>query len=79
MIPVNYNISTSIMRKINQNVYYIIELFISSCESLDWETFLQDIFPEFYLRKHPKRCKEIVIELCEMTKDNFRRDYLEKS
>lgn len=77
MIPINYNISTSIMRKINKNVYYIIELFISSCEGLDWETFLQDIFPEFYLRKHPERCKEIVIELYEMTKDNFIRECLD--
>lgn len=77
MIPVNYNISTSILKKINQNIFYIIELFISSCEGLNWETFLQDIFPEFYLRKNPQRCKEIVIELFEMVRDDYKRDYLE--
>ncbi|QOX62234.1 hypothetical protein FRZ06_02120 [Anoxybacterium hadale] len=77
MIPINYLISTNIMRKINLNIYYIIDLFIASCDGLDWETFLQEIFPEFYLRKHPERCKEIVTELYEMSKDDFRRDSLE--
>lgn len=76
LIPLNYNISKSIEKKINRNIYYVIKLFKSSCDGLDWETFLQDIFPEFYLRKNPERCKEIIFELEEITKDDFKRDYL---
>ena len=76
LIPLNYNISRSIEKKINKNIYYVIELFKSSCDGLDWESFLQEVFPEFYLRKNPERCKEIIFELEEITKDDFKRDYL---
>lgn len=76
MVPVGGEVSIGIKRKISKNIYYIIELFISSCEGLDWDTFLEEIFPLFYFRKNPERCKEIVIELYEMTKDEFQRNYL---
>lgn len=76
MLPIYLDISKSIAEKANRNVYFIIELFIESCNSLDYETFLQEIFPEFYLRKNFDKCKEIVCEIKEMTMDSYQRHYL---
>ena len=76
MLPVYLDISKSLVQRVNYNVYLILELFFESCKGLDYETFLEDIFPPFYLRKNFERCKEIVFEINEMVLDNYERTYL---
>lgn len=71
MINIAYEVSENILRKINKNIYLIIELFNESCEGLDYETFLVEIFPEFLCRKNQEKCIEILKELEEYTRDNY--------
>lgn len=71
MIKVHYNISNSIERKINKNINKIIELFIDSCEGLDYDTFLQEIFPGFYLRTNRDKCINVIYELKGFTTDEY--------
>jgi hypothetical protein len=71
MINVDGEVSEAILEKVNENIYFILELFTESCKGLDFETFLVEIFPEHYLRKNIGRCIEIVQELTEYTKDVY--------
>ena len=76
MLPVYLDVSKSLVQKVNQNVYLILELFLESCKDLDYESFLEDIFPSFYLMKNFERCKEIVFELNTIVLDEYERDHL---
>ena len=76
MLPIYLDVSKCLAQKANQNIYSIIELFLESCKDLDYETFLQEIFPQFYLRKNFDRCKEIIYEIKEITLDSYERHYL---
>jgi hypothetical protein len=50
MIKLPYNVSKHIAKKVNYHIYSIINLFLFSCEGLDYETFLLEVFPPFYYR-----------------------------
>lgn len=76
MLPIYLDVSKSLAQKANQNIYLIIELFLESCEDLDYETFLQEVFPQFYLRKNFDKCKEIIYEIKEITLDSYDRRHL---
>ena len=76
MLPVYLEVSKSLARKVNYNINLIIEFFFECCEALDSETFLQEIFPPFYLRKDIKKCEKIVGEIKEMAMDSYDRYYL---
>lgn len=71
MINIDYEVSENILRKINKNIYLIIELFNESCKGLDHETFLVEIFPEFLCRKNQEKCIEVLKELKEYTRDDY--------
>ncbi|OOM05684.1 hypothetical protein [Clostridium saccharobutylicum] len=71
MISIDYEISENILRKVNKNIYLIIELFNKSCKDLDYETFLVEIFPEFLCRKNKEKCIEVLKELEEYTRDDY--------
>lgn len=71
MISIDYEVSKSILKKVNNNIYLIIELFNESCKGLDYETFLVEIFPEFLCRKNKEKCLEILKELEEYTRDDY--------
>lgn len=71
MISIDYEVSENILRKINKNIYLIIELFNESCKGLDYETFLVEIFPEFLCRKNQEKCIEVLKELEEYTRDSY--------
>ena len=76
MLPIYLDVSKSLAQKANQNIYSIIELFLESCKSLDYETFLQEIFPPFYLRQNFNRCKEIIYEIREISLAPYERNYI---
>ncbi|WP_373898807.1 hypothetical protein ACER0A_004905 [Haloimpatiens sp. FM7315] len=71
MINIDYQVSKSILKKVNKNIYQIIELFNESCKGLDYETFIVEIFPEFLCRKNKERCLEVLKELEEYTRDDY--------
>lgn len=71
MISIDDEVSENILGKINKNIYLIIELFNESCEGLDYETFLVEIFPEFLCRKNQEKCIEVLKELEEYTRDHY--------
>ncbi|MBD7913947.1 hypothetical protein H9660_02185 [Clostridium sp. Sa3CUN1] len=74
MINVYGEVSKSILNKVNENIYLILELFTESCKAMDFETFLAEIFPKHYLRKNINRCIETVEELMEYTTDTYKHD-----
>ncbi|MBR0597485.1 hypothetical protein KCX82_06360 [Clostridiales bacterium BAD-6] len=76
MLPITIELSKNVIEKINNNVYYMIDLLLTDCEAWDYETFLIEIFPPFCVRNSIDVCKNIVFELKEMTRDSYKREYL---
>lgn len=76
MLPITIELSKNVIEKINNNVYYIIDLFLTDCEAWDYETFLIEIFPPFCVRNSIDACQNIVFELMDMTRDSYKREYL---
>lgn len=64
-------ISRSILEKVNQNIYFMIEFFIEACKGLDYENILEEIFPSHYVRSNKERCIETIDELKEYTLDTY--------
>lgn len=71
MIGIDCEVSNSILKKMNNNIFGIIELFTECCKGSGYETFIEEIFPSHYCRRNLKRCLEIVQELEEYTKDLY--------
>ena len=71
MIKADIEISESILRKVNQNIYYLLEFFIDLGKDVDYEDILEMIFPVHYVRKNKERCIEILDELKEYTTDTY--------
>lgn len=71
MINLDGDVSKSILKKVNKNIYLILELFTESCKDLDYETFFVEIFPKHYVRKNMNRCIEILEELTEYSTDVY--------
>lgn len=76
MLPITIELSKNVIEKINNNVYYMIDLLLTDCKAWDYETFLIEIFPPFCVRNSIDTCKNIVFELKEMTRDSYKREYL---
>lgn len=71
MIKVEGEVSDSILEKINENVYLILELFTEVYRGLGEDTILAAIFPTHLVRKNKERCIEIIKELTEYTQDVY--------
>lgn len=71
MIGVDGDVSKNVLKKVNRNIYCILELFMECCKSLDYETFIEEIFPNHYSRKNLDKCISIVKELDEYTRDLY--------
>lgn len=76
MLPIHLDICFNAKKIINRNITYIFELFLDICENLSYEEALGDIFPQFMLIENFNKCKQTVLELNEMCKDEYERDYL---
>ncbi|TQK62032.1 hypothetical protein FB479_106115 [Brevibacillus sp. AG162] len=71
MLTTNFEASENINKKINYNIYLIFELFFECCNGLDYDTFIQEIFPSHFYRENRQRCINILVELQEFTVDSF--------
>jgi len=71
MLITAFDASEGITKKINYNIYLILELFFESCKGLDYDTFVQEIFPSYFYRENRQRCIDILVDLQEYTLDSF--------
>lgn len=71
MIKADTKISESILEKVNQNIYFLLEYFIEMCKGSNYENILEEIFPAHYVRKSRDKCIEVIDELKEYTEDTY--------
>lgn len=71
MIKADRKISESILEKVNQNIYFLLEYFIEICKGANYENILEEIFPDHLVRNNKERCLQVVDELNEYTKDTY--------
>lgn len=76
MLPIYLDISDVAKQKINHNVWCMFELLEVTCEGLSYEEILDSIFPPYILQNNLDKCVSVVRELHDMTKDNYKREYL---
>lgn len=76
MLPIYLDISDVAKQKINHNVWCMFELLEMTCEGLSYEEILDSIFPPYILQNNLDKCVSVVRELHDMTKDNYKREYL---
>lgn len=70
MIKADTKISESILEKVNQNIYFLLEYFIEICKGSNYENILEEIFPVHYVRKNRDKCIQVIDELKEYTMDS---------
>lgn len=76
MLPVYLDISINAKKIINSNIQCIYSLMLDMCINLSDEEVLGDIFPSFMLQEDLEKCKNTILELYEMLRDEYERDYL---
>lgn len=71
MIKVYADVKPYFVKKVNQNINVVLELFIESCKGTDYDTFIQEIFPSFLCRKEREKCIEVIHNLYEYSTDPY--------
>lgn len=74
MIKPPFELSNNILKEVNRNIYLILEMFFECCKGLDYETFTQEIFPEYFHRENPDKCISILEDLRGYTIEHFDRE-----
>ena len=71
VIKVYADVKPYFVRIVNQNINAVLDLFIESCKGIDYDTFIQEIFPLFLCRKDKDKCIEVVYDLFDYSTDQY--------
>lgn len=67
----DYNVSDSLIIKVNRNIYLIIEFFEECCKSSEDEVFFIEILPYHLVKNNIQKCRKIVEKIKEYTLDAY--------
>lgn len=71
VIKVYADVKPYFVRIVNQNINAVLDLFIESCKGMDYDTFIQEIFPSFLCRKDKDKCIKIIHDLFDYSTDQY--------